>query len=532
MPKRPKRRVRGSERQPLPGARKKGPAPADDLMYVTVVVRPKEQVGSRAEDVGATPPTARTYLSREELAESHGADPADLARVEEFAKRNGLEVVRTHVARRSVILRGPVESFRTGFGVELDRWDYSGGNYRGRTGSVHVPPELAQVVEGVFGLDDRPSVGPQASGSGPFYPIEIAQLYSFPAATDGTGQTIAMLQFGGGFREEDLRTYFKALKLPVPKVVAVSVDGAANTPTGRSTNPYDGEVMLDIQVAGAAAPGATIVVYFAPNTDQGYIDAVTKAVHDTENSPTIISISWGQAEPRWTEQTMRAVDAAFQEAALIGVTVCCSVGDSGSSDRVAGGAPHVDFPASSPHVLGCGGTTLSARNGSIDSETVWNNPDGGATGGGVSAVFPLPSWQANAQVPASTNAALGAGRGVPDVAGHADPLGGYRFRVDGVDTSAGGTSAVAPLWAGLLARVNERLGVPVGFVNPLLYAQLAGTDAFRDITSGNNGAYEAGAGWDPCTGLGSPHGENLVAGLAKLAAHARAPAPTVKKAKR
>ena len=259
--------------------------------------------------------------------------------------------------------------------------------------------------------------------------------------------------------------------------------------------------MLDIEVCAAVAPGAQIVVYFAPNTTQGFTDAISTAVHDTTNKPGVISISWGGPESTWSAQAMTAMDQACQTAAALGVTITVASGDNGSSDGLKGTANHVDFPASSPHVLACGGTKLVGSGSKISSEVVWNEDaaNEGATGGGVSNVFAKPAWQANANVPAPTKTK--GGRGVPDVAGDADPATGYQIRVDGENTVIGGTSAVAPLWAGLIALANTANKKNAGFVNAKLYSA---PKAFHDITDGNNGAFSAAGGWDPCTGLGSP----------------------------
>ena len=269
--------------------------------------------------------------------------------------------------------------------------------------------------------------------------------------------------------------------------------------------------MLDIEVSAAVAPGANVVVYFAPNTDQGFIDAIATAVHDSTNKPNVISISWGAPESTWTQQAVTALDQACQAAAAVGVTVTVASGDDGSTDGVTGGGNNVDFPASSPHVLACGGTKLVATGTTITSETAWNelSANEGATGGGVSTLFALPTWQANSKVPSPTTSS--GGRGVPDVAGDADPVTGYTVRVDGQTSTIGGTSAVAPLWAGLIALANAANGQDAGFVNPTLYGD---PKALRDITSGNNGAFSAGPGWDACTGLGSPNGAAVIAALA------------------
>jgi kumamolisin len=290
-------------------------------------------------------------------------------------------------------------------------------------------------------------------------------------------------------------------------VSAVSVDHGRNDATG-DPNDHDGKVMLDIEVAGAIAPGANIIVHFAPNTDAGFRDAVSMAVHDAKNKPSVISISWGGPESSWTAQSMTALDEAIQAAATMGITVCVASGDNGSGDGVDDGADHVDFPASSPHSLGCGGTNLQASGGSITSETVWNDgANGGASGGGVSSFFPLPSYQEGLHVTKTQGGTQPLQmRGVPDVCGDADPQTGYDVRVDGSDTIIGGTSAVAPLWAGLIARINAAKASPVGFINPALYSH---PGALRDITHGNNGTFAAAPGWDACTGLGSPNGQKV-----------------------
>jgi kumamolisin len=274
--------------------------------------------------------------------------------------------------------------------------------------------------------------------------------------------------------------------------------------------------MLDIEVAGALAPAAQIVVYFAPNTDRGFLDAIQAAIHDNQNRPSVISISWGGPEPSWTAQALQAYDQAFQEAAALGITVCCAAGDDGSSDGLSDGYAHVDFPASSPHVLGCGGTRLEASSTAISQEVVWNDGTmAGATGGGISEFFALPAFQNHASVPPSVNPGGKQGRGVPDVAGDADPATGYLIRVDRHQAVFGGTSAVAPLWAALIALINQQLGHPVGYLNPLLYSgQITTGGALHDITTGNNGAYQARQGWDPCTGLGTPDGARLMQILA------------------
>jgi kumamolisin len=349
----------------------------------------------------------------------------------------------------------------------------------------------------------------KASQSTSYTPIQVAKAYNFPQNI-GNNQTIALIELGGGYRNADLQAYWKQLGLNKVSTTAISVDGALNTPTG-DPGSADGEVALDIEVAGAVAPGARLAVYFATNTDQGFLDGINAAIHDKVRKPSVISISWGGPEDRWTPQALNAFNAAFHDAALLGISVCVASGDNGSSDGEPDGASHVDFPASSPWVLACGGTKLFASAGKIQSEVVWNEGvSGGATGGGVSAHFSKPAYQSAVNVPKPAGTANLTGRGVPDVAGDADPETGYIVIVDGEEGVIGGTSAVAPLWAGLIALLNESLGKNVGWFHPRLYGTLTQHKALHDITSGKNGAYQAQVGWDACTGLGSPDGQAIL----------------------
>jgi kumamolisin len=528
--------LQGSERSLPPGATKIGPADPDQRIQVTLFLRrgssPK-QFPSLAK-IGSLPPAQRQHLSRAQFAATHGTRPADIKKVRSFAAEYSLKIVEASRSRRSVILSGTVAAFSRAFSVELNSYKHSTGTCRMRTGTIQIPTRLEGIVEGVFGLDNRPQAKPHFrirknvgnaanpnASSGSYTALQVAQAYNFPTETDGTGQTIGILELSGGFKAADLTTYFTSLSIKTPKITAVSVDGATNSPTGSADGP-DGEVELDIEVAGAIAPAAQIAMYFTPNTDQGFLDALTTAVHDTTLKPSVVSISWGGPESSWTQQAMSAFSSACEDASTIGVTILAASGDDGSTDGSAGGTPTVDFPASSPYVLGCGGTKLALSGETISSEQAWNELSAGegATGGGVSEFFALPSFQQSASVPKAPNGFVG--RGVPDVAGDADPETGYSVVVDGQQTVIGGTSAVAPLWAGLLARINQSLGASVGYLNPLLYSAKA-ESSLHDITSGNNGSYSAGPGWDPCTGLGSPNGAAL---LRVLTTKPASPAPS------
>lgn len=469
-------------------------------------------------------------VSREEFDAQYAASPADFEALRQFAHRHGLTVDESasSLSRRTIVLRGTAQAMENAFGVELNEYEEEaapqpgphrvppGHRFHAFTGAISMPEAHAGLVEAVLGLDARPvarphfrfrekvTARPSAAGTPqPFNPPQVAQLYNYPTGADGSGETVGILELGGGYNTSDIDTYFQGLGLTPPTVVAVSVDGGTNAPG--NPNGADGEVALDIQVAGSIAPGARFAVYFAPNTDQGFIDAITTAVHDAANKPSVLSISWGGPEVNWAQSSMTALDNACQSAAALGVTITVAAGDNGSSDGVSDGQNHVDFPASSPHVLACGGTELIASGASIQSESVWNDgSQGGATGGGFSTVFPVPAWQNDVA------GVTGSGRGVPDVAGDADPQTGYNILVDGQQAVVGGTSAVAPLWAALIALVNQQRGSSAGFINPTLYGAPAD---FHDITQGNNGAYSAAAGWDPCTGLGSPNGTKIASAL-------------------
>ena len=520
--------VPGSHKAPLPGARGVAADPHEHA-HVTVLVRPKSAPSALrafADQAGAAAFSKRKLLSREELEATHGANPADLLKVEAFAHDYGLTVVEVSAAKRSVVLSGTTAALSEAFQVTLERRELpSGAMHRLRQGAVQVPAELDGIVTGVFGLDDRTIARAhfrrrtaRAAEGASFDPGELAKLYNFPTGATGQGQCIAILELGGGYRPGDLKTYFKKQGLTTaPHVTAVAVGGGRNHPTGEANGP-DGEVMLDIEIAGVIAPGARLAVYFASNTDQGFLNALTTAIHDRVRQPSVVSISWGGPEVSWTDQAITAFDQALQDAAALGVTVCVASGDDGSTDGVDDGGTHVDFPAASPYALACGGTYVLAGAKGVTEEGVWNNGvGGGASGGGVSEKFARPSYQSDAGVPTSAGSGRRTGRGVPDVAGNADPRTGYNVRVDEVDTVIGGTSAVAPLWAGLVALLNEKLGTPVGYLNPLLYAdKVAASGGLVDITKGDNGAYKAKAGWDACTGLGRPNGTALLQALQKL----------------
>ncbi len=577
--------VAGSNRPPLDGAKLLRKTDPKKSITVSMYLRTNPNMTSQARSTIATlseqPPQERRYLSKPQLGAMFGADPREMQAVEDWAKSCKLKVVEADAAKRRVKVSGSVAAIDKVFDVQLNDYRHPDGyEFRGREGQVHVPESLFGIVESVLGLDTR-RVGrsrlrrpvmpksewqkiaagkarsrhPTGSGSsdpwpGTFFPPQVAELYDYPSSLTGKGQNVAIMSFNGapdgnphgGYSAAALKTYFaNVLGGTMPTITNVVVMGPGNDPgpdTTASDNQGDstGEVMLDACVVGSVAPDASIFMYFTEFTTQGWVDALQDAIAG-DNDISVISISYGNPEDdpqgAWDAQGVQTVNQAFQAAIAAGITICCASGDDGSSDGVASGA-HVDFPASSPYVLAVGGTKLTASSLSppeIGSEVVWNEvaQRAGATGGGVSALFTKPSWQDGVNVPPSANPPHQIGRGVPDVAADADPYSGVVvMHIDGKHLEPiGGTSAATPLWASLIARLNQGLNARCGFINPTLYAKCA-HGVLNDITSGNNGAYSAGPGWDACTGLGTPQGQNLLKALSttptvasrKVSAHA------------
>lgn len=404
---------------------------------------------------------------------------------------------------------GAIRSFEKLFSVDIVGFSDGNKTYHSYTGDIVIPPQLNFVAD-VLGLCDLPCAAPyykvldqsqKAVNLTSFTPLQVASMYKIPQAT-GNGQSIAIIELGGGYVLSSLNTYFKSLGLSkFPNIISVSVDGGINNPNDPSGASI--EVVLDIEIAGAIANASNIIVYFAPNSLMGFYNAISKAINDTLYKPSIISISWGSAEVYWSLSTLNMYNNLFATAVAKGINIFCASGDHGSTDGVNNSKQNVDFPASSPNVVACGGTTLmSSTGGSITNEIVWNNGGGlNATGGGYSAVFTKPIYQQNVPTQLSNY------RGVPDIAGDADPHTGYRVLVGTRTYVVGGTSAVSPLWAGITARLNQLKGTPVGYLNPWLYS----AKPYNDIVMGNNGAYTAVTGWDACTGNGTPNGNKLAA---------------------
>lgn len=366
------------------------------------------------------------------------------------------------------------------------------------------------------------SVVANVAASPYFTPLDVLQVYQIPVLSPGIKPTVGIIELGGGYNPTELQTYWQYLGYRTyPTVRSVLVSGGQNIP-GLSDDDY--EVYLDIQVIGGFFPNGNvnINVYFAPNTVQGFYNAIQQAINDNVNS---ISISWGAPEKSWATSDMNRFNSLFASAVSKNISVFVASGDSGSEDGLPG--LNVDFPASSPNVVACGGTTLVSPNRIYSSKTTSENAWSGS-GGGQSSYFAPPSYQISAlskkmsaseivnpfnpftqralyiqfqnsaqQTPTITK------RQVPDVAGVADPNTGWIIYLRGQYYVIGGTSAVAPMWSAIWAILTASSGKK--YAGSMLYGSTSPL-SFHDIVTGNNGAYQAKVGFDMCTGLGTPKG--------------------------
>lgn len=528
--------IPGSRRVPLAGARAIAPSNPNATIEVTLKLRRKKALPTPTGD-------AATQFTREQLAEGFGASSADIKAVEDTLGKFGLSVVSVDAPTRTMVLSGTIEAMEAAFDVKLFHYEHAAGDYRGRVGDIAVPANLAGIVDGVFGLDDRRVAlrrrrHPQqpllryhaASAKIPaswYTPAQLAKHYNFPADAQGKHQVVGLLEFGGGFFPADLHAFCQLAGIhTVPTVKTISVDG---TPTN-ATDGAEGEVMLDVEVVAGACPQASIVVYFAHWSERGWLSILDAVIKDKANDPSVLSISWGAPEDTdiWTGAGIRQVDEALKEAALLGITVCVAAGDDGSGDGDSDGHAHADFPASSEYVLAVGGTTVPSKTATQDIVWFEHNgirPTGGSTGGGVSAVIKRPAWQSGITIK-SVNPHAIVGRCIPDIAANADwDASPYLLVVDGGAQGNGGTSAASPLVAALVALMNEKLGKRLGYLTPRLYqaapggtTETIGAMGCTDIVSGNNktahaGGYSAGKGYDAVSGWGTPNGVKLLAAL-------------------
>ena len=509
-----------------------GPTNPEKDMTVTVMVKSKASEKEMDETLDKITSGKMAPLTDAEFNAKFGADENAMGRVINFARQHGLKAVEADTRSGRVELSGKAKDFDEAFKVDLKDYESKDdGPFRSHNDVASVPGGMSKDIDGVFGLDSRKiaephiimpptdnSFEPRSLFSG-YLPTQVADAYNFPKESMGKGQNVAIIELGGGLDFADNAQYYKSHNLPVPEINVVAVGGGAN----KTGSQADGEVALDSQVIGAIAPDAKQTLLFAENTEQGFVDAITRATFpkegELENSA--ISISWGAPESGWTDDARHTMDVAFKKAALKGLSVFCASGDSGAKDNSKDGKYTTDFPSTDPWVTGTGGTRLKLDgNNHRTSEVAWN--DGRliglgklvAGGGGISATEGVPDYQADTNLPANANKTGVPGRGVPDIAGSASMLDGFQIRLKGHEMPVGGTSGVSPLYAALTMRVNGALGHNIGFINPFLYKK-ENSGMFFDVTQGNNSGYDAGPGWDGVTGLGVLDGQKFLDALRK-----------------
>lgn len=436
--------------------------------------------------------------------------------IAEYYRNKGFKVDQRKI---DVRLTGTVEQLQQIFQTQFHYHSWRNSRYYSNDSDITVPSELDIV--GVLGLDNFPIFKPHCSkadsccdtyhssvrpmsvpirhfdsnsfiqpnaAASSFLPTQVASIYSFPG-NRGAGQTIGIIELGGMFSQTDLNTYFSHFSLGTAPTVSVHlVDGATQV-----NDDATFEVALDVDVIAAIVPDATIQIYFGPNSMVGFYNAIYEAGQNND----IVSISWGLDEAAFLSASgfVNSYQSLFNS---LGVTILVSSGDNGSTGLTGSGF-HVSFPASVPSCLSCGGTTLSYDLGSNTflGETAWSG-----SGGGYSIFYSRPSYQDG--IVSSSK------RGQPDICGNANPSTGYIVRNGGYYV-IGGTSAVSPLWAALIAQINYITGTPMGICNQTLYS--LSSAVYRDVTSGNNGGFTASTGWDAVTGLGAPHGDLILAAI-------------------
>lgn len=486
------------------------------------------------------------HLTHAELRRHHGAHPNALALVQSFAHKYKLEVIESAPERRSVRLCGRAADISRAFDTRLEEFESDGHKCFFPVSPLTPPHEWTGMIESILGLENSRQSWPRRrtpllghAPSAHFH--DLARAYAFPPALDGTGETIGVIEFGGGFNPEDIKRFCARAKVPEPRITVVEVARGANRPaptravhkfldvvSGKvelaakteDSDPFIDaqstvEVTMDIEIVAALAPAAHIVVYFASVEGQGLYHALNRAIHDDEHRPGVISISWSVPEHSLSHSELQAIEGVLHEAAHLGITICASSGDAGAFNGSTDKKASVNYPASSPHCLGCGGTSGKLDSAGIPHEVVWNASHygiKGASGGGVSQRFEVPLWQEEAKVPKGPEGKKG--RGVPDVAGLADPRYGCELFIADRTFASAGTSAVAPMWAALVARLNQALGKKCGHLHRHIYDLGKNRHkALRPILKGDNGLYSAGEGWNACTGYGTPRGDELLSSL-------------------
>ncbi|HEY2235496.1 MAG TPA: S53 family peptidase [Candidatus Angelobacter sp.] len=484
---------------------------------VTVYLKSRTEQESGSSGHASIAELQSRATTRQVLMAQHSDEYAEAAdALQRFAQSHGLRF-RVDVTRRCVHLEGNQDELAQSLGATLRSYYDGRQRYQARLGPLLLPAEIEAHTQAVLGFDQRPVIQHRLtaesddSGAAGLWPTQIAELYGIPGTMDAPGQCVGIIALGGGYLPSDLATAAESMDRPFPLVVDFPVGGVINNFGGGDTT--DEEIALDLQVMASIVPSARIIVYFAANNLQGMAQAINQAVTDDVNRPQVVSISWGSAEKFWTQSARDTMQSVLEDAARLKVTVVAAAGDALATAGLRDGSAHVLFPASSPLVLACGGTSMTlSPDGAKQDEIVWNE-DLIGTGGGISDIFEVPDYQKNFKLPKSFNDG-GVRRGVPDVAALAAKSPGYKIMLNGQTKMKDGTSAATPLWAALIAIANAQRAVPIGLPHPVLYGIPSPCSA---ITAGNNRingiGYDAGPGWNACTGLGAPDGARTITAL-------------------
>lgn len=483
------------------------------IIHVEIDIRRKEVTASDMQELNkilSDPPHKRQYLTRTQLENYFGCHESDIKDLEAYFRGFDLKITEFLNLSRILKLEGSIENFEKCFHSEIGIFEGPNkSRYVAYKKALYLPQEFVQKIVHVRGLIYLPKKAVRIPSkthdkiAAPTYkqvgysPKRLAEAYNFPKKLKGNGQCIGILELGGTFNESDFQAFFKKQKVKEPIIEHVG------KVEGKDTFVNNAEVTLDTEVIGALVPEAVLVIYYGHDL----IEAFKHILEDKEgHCPSVISISWAAAEEGYRPDQIEDLDYLIFQLSLLGITLIGATGDQGAKNATS--HAQICIPASNPLVLACGGTQLQLDKRKVKSEVVWNEFGGSvATGGGFSKLYPAANYQKKAlqkypYLKVNT-------RGIPDIAANASMRFGYDSTYNGQNMVIGGTSAATPLWAALIAMFNQSLGYNLGFLNSVLY-QMAGSDAFNQITSGDNQIYHASKYWNPCTGLGSPNGAKLL----------------------
>jgi subtilase family serine protease len=465
------------------------------------------------------------FLTSSEFNDRFAPSETDVNEVVAYLRYLGFRSASVHPNGLMIDAIGSAGTVESAFAIQLHEYQTPDGQ------RVHAPsqdPELREDIAarliGVSGLSTfrhaRPHLSPNSAASSNLNPDlyltppKIKTAYKLSqSSTAGLNETIALFELDG-FSMSDVTAYEDNFSIPHANINTILVDGVSGS-AGADAN----EVTLDIELVTAVSAAATINIYEGPNTDVGVLHTYNRIA--TDNTAKIVSTSWGSSESGVTQSFLDAENTIFQQMAVQGQSVFAASGDAGAYDD--SGNPSlltVDDPGAQPYVTAVGGTTLNLNIGSYFSESSWGTSSNGqGGGGGMSAVWQLPSWQAG--LATSVNKGSNSRRMVPDVALASNPSTGYSVFFGGTWHVFGGTSAAAPLWAAFTAQVNQaRVAAGLtrlGFANPAIYQVAQSslyTSTFHDISDGSTNLYfPSTSGYDLSTGWGSLQGSALLSAL-------------------